>query len=72
MIHEMFVPIIFIAGNFILKKKKVWDVPGGPVVKTLSCQCRGMGLILVGELIPHATWCGQKIKKKKKNILFNV
>ena len=31
----------------------------------------GMGLILVGELIPHATWCGQKIKKKKKN-LFNV
>ena len=44
MIHEMFVPIIFIAGNFILKKKKnVWDVPGGPVVKTLSFQFRGHG-----------------------------
>ena len=70
MIHEMFVPIIFIAGNFILKKKKKFGM--SLVVQWLrlwASNAGGMGLILVGELIPHATWCGQKIKKKKKKFV---
>ena len=27
---------------------------------------------LVRELSPHAVWHGQKLKKKKKNLLFNL
>ena len=45
------------------------DSPGGPVVKTLHFQYKGMGLISgQGTKIPHAMWQGQSIKKKKKNL----
>ena len=26
------------------RKKGLWDFLGGPVVKTLHCQCRGLGI----------------------------
>ena len=42
------------------------DSPGGPVVKTLHFQCKGMGSISgQGTKIPHAMWQGQSIKQKK-------
>ena len=46
-----------------------WDLPGSPVVKTPSFQCKGAGSIPGwGTKIPHATQHGQKKKKKKKKI----
>ena len=49
-----------------IKTTRVQDFPGGPVVKTPSCQHRGTSSIPgQGTKIPHAAWCGQKIKKKK-------
>lgn len=43
-----------------LPSKFVKKLPGSSVVKTLCFQCRGAGSILVDELIPHTTRCGQK------------
>ena len=34
-------PLFFFFQPLQLKKKKSWDVPGGPVVKTLHFHCRG-------------------------------
>ena len=49
------------------QKGKYWDFPGSPVVKTLPSNAGGMGLIPGwGAKIPHAVWCGQKLKKKGK------
>ena len=43
------------------------DFQGGPLVKTLRFQCRGMGWIPgLGKKIPHAMCC--VVKKKKNNI----
>ena len=37
------------------------------MVRTLCCQCRGVGLTPGwGTKIPHTTLCGQKIKNKIK------
>ena len=48
------------------QKWKSMDFPGGPVVKTLSFQCRGIGLIPgPGTKIPHAVQDSKKKKKKK-------
>ena len=48
-------------------QKGLWDFPGGPVVKTLRFQCRGMGSIPgQGTKIPHSVQCSQKTKKIKK------
>ena len=46
-----------------------WDFSGGPAVKTPCFHRRGFGFNLwSGNFkIPHATWCGQKVKKKKKS-----
>ena len=47
----------------------VEDFPGGPVVKTLRCQCRGSGLSpWSGNWDPH-TLCGaaERLKIKKKD-----
>ena len=38
-----------------------WDFPGGSVVKTPPFLIPGWG-----TKIPHAMWCGQKVKKKKQ------
>ena len=43
-----------------------WDFHGCPVVKILPSSVRGSGSIPAwGTKIPHATGCGQKLKKKK-------
>ena len=44
------------------------DFPGGPVVKTLRSQCRGIQVpSLVGELkIPWTMWCGWKQNNSNK------
>ena len=54
--------------SFFLKKTCCLDFPGGPVVKTLHFLMQELWVrSLVGELrSPHATQCGQKLKKKKK------
>ena len=50
------------------QKWKSMDFAGGSVVKTLSFQCRGTGLIPgPGTKIPHAVQHRQKKKKKKNN-----
>ena len=41
------------------------DFPWGALVKTPCVHCRGAGLIPDWRTeFPHATWCGQKVKKK--------
>ena len=46
------------------QKWKSMDFPGGPVVKTLSFQCRGTGSIPgPGTQIPHAMQHSQEKKK---------
>ena len=41
-------------------KVQLGGFPGGPVVKTPSSHCRGMGPILaLRAKIPHAMWCSQ-------------
>ena len=51
------------------KNKAFWDFPGGPVVKILCSQCRGLGLdSWLGNQIPHAAtkiWHSQKRKERK-------
>ena len=43
------------------EREDFWDFPGGPVVKTLCFQCRGLGWIPGrGTKIPHAVQRGQK------------
>ena len=43
------------------------DFPSSPVVKTPPFNAGGSGLNLHwGTKIPHATRCGQKVKKKKE------
>ena len=44
----------------------VMDFPGAPVVKTPWFQCRGHHFDLWLGKIPHADWCGQNVKGKKK------
>ena len=46
--------------------KVVMDFPGPPVVKTPWFQCRGHHFYLWLGKIPHADWCGQNVKGKKK------
>ena len=49
-----------------VKDNRGWDFLGGPVVKTLSCQCRGHGFALWlqnYDLTCHAAW--EKDKKIK-------
>lgn len=42
-------------------------MPSGPVVKTLSSQCRGVGSIPgEGIKIPQAAWRDKKKKERKK------
>ena len=46
-------------------ENKLGDFPRlSPVVKTLSCQCKGYRFNT--SKIPHAVWCGQKKKKREK------
>ena len=48
---------------------KVWDFPGGPVVKTLPSSAGGAGSIPGGGArIPHASW-PKKPKCKTEAIL---
>lgn len=48
------------------------DLPGSPIVKTLSFQGRVMGSTS-GQGISHAVWHGQKIKMFfKKDFFFKV
>ena len=48
-------------------KKVKRDFPSSPVVKTPPFNAGGSGSNLGWETkIPHATQCGQKVKKKKK------
>ena len=50
-----------------LLKGLCWEFPGWPVVKTPGFHSRGQGLNPDWETkIPHATWHGQKKKRKKK------
>ena len=52
-----------------LLKGLCWEFPGWPVVKTPGFHSRGQGLNPDWETkIPHATWHGQKKKRKKKPI----
>ena len=44
-----------------------WDYPGGPVVETLSFQCRGQVRSLLGE-IRSCMMQGQKKKKVVSSI----
>ena len=47
-------------------ENKLGDFPRlSPVVKTLSCQCKGYRFNT--SKIPHAVWCGQKKKKGKRS-----
>ena len=50
----------------IYTPRKLWDFPGGPVVKTPSFHCGGgVGLIPGGRTeIPHAAWPDQKKERK--------
>ena len=51
--------------NKVLRNKKSWDFPCGPVVK--SSTAWGMGLIPGrGTKIPHAAWCGTPPQKKRR------
>ena len=53
-----------------MSNKSCWDFPSGPVVKTLPSNAGGVGSIPGwGTKIPHAVGCGQKLKKKKKELL---
>ena len=52
---------------FQMKKLRLRDFLGGPVVKTRSSTTWGMDLIPgQGTKILHAIWCGQKIQKETK------
>ena len=46
------------------EKKKRWDVPSGPIVKTPRFHCRRLGFhppaAEVGEHSPHAEWPTEK------------
>ena len=47
----------------------VGGLSGSPVVKTQPSNAGGMGLIPgQGTEVPHAAECGQKLKKKRKNV----
>ena len=62
----MFIPLSldFHPFNITFKINEARDFPGGPVVKTPRCQCRGrMFDPWLGIL--HAAQCGQKLKKIK-------
>ena len=49
-----------------IKKRGLGTSLVGPMVKTLPSNAGGMGLIPgQGTEVPHATECGQKLKKKK-------
>ena len=49
-----------------VKNTLVWDLPGGPEVRTLRCQCGAKVQSPVRELISHyAEWHIQKIKQAK-------
>ena len=51
-------------------KKYARDFPGGPVVRTQRFHCHGRGTIPGwGTKIPQATLCGQKEKKRKRDVL---
>ena len=57
--------------NYTFKNSYSRDFPGGLVVKTRASTAKGMGLIPgQGTNILHATWYGQKKKKKKKTVNF--
>ena len=57
--------------NYTFKNSYSRDFPGGLVVKTRASTAKGMGLIPgQGTNILHATWYGQKKKKKKENSKF--
>ena len=46
-----------------IERRQSRDSPEDPVVKTLSFEGKGEGLIPGwGTKIPHALWCGQKKK----------
>ena len=53
-------------------RNKIWDFPGGPVVRTPCFHCRGHGFDPwnpgSGTKIPQATWYGQKQTNKQKVI----
>ena len=54
---------------FQMKKLRLRDFLGGPVVKTPHFQCRGMGSIPGwGPKISHAVQVGQKKKKSHLRI----
>ena len=58
---------------FELNKSKLnWDFPGGPVVKTLYCQCKSEGSITGwGTKIPHAAW-PEKKKGTLNTVIFEI
>ena len=50
----------------VFKSNKCGDSPGGPLVKNPLSNAGGVGSIPGrGTKIPHATWCGQKLKINK-------
>ena len=56
--------------RFYNVKMKTWDFPGGPLIKTLSSQCKGHRFDpLIGELKFHTLH--SMAKKKKKQIHSN-
>ena len=47
-----------------VQEQKLWDFPGGPVVKTLSSQCRGPGVqSLVRDTGSHMPQLGPRAVK---------
>ena len=48
----------------LIAEESARDFLSGPVVRTLSFHCRGLGSIPVqGTEITHTVWCSQKAKK---------
>ena len=58
--------------HHIQKDRQGHYLPGGPGVKTVSSQCRGLGFnSRVGNQVPYATTQTQHSKKKKKKKKLN-
>ena len=51
----------------IAVENNLGDFSGGPVVKTLSCQCRGYRFNT--SKISHAVWCGQEKKGREVGVM---
>ena len=57
---------------FVQLKTIDWDIPGGPVVKSLPCKVGGVGSLPgPGAKVPHASWPNSKRQNKQYFNKFN-